>query len=111
MKKSLVEWASKEFKRVKKLEVSSEEIGYESIELEREELDENLLPTNVKDFRLPDKLLIHFFQVDGNPEGKVETDVCLQLYILTDPVSNKWLLVGFLTDHQLTNFYEPEECR
>lgn len=111
MKKSLVEWASEEFKRVTKLEVSSEEIGYESIELEREELDENLLPTNVKDFRLPDKLLIHFFQVDGNPEGKAETEFCLQLYILANPVSNKWLLVGFLTDHQLTSFYEPEDCR
>ena len=111
MKKSLVEWASVEFKRVTKLEVSSGEIGYESIELEREELDESLLPNNVKDFRLPDKLLIHFFQVDGNPEGKAETEVCLQLYILANPVSNKWLLVGFVTDHQLTSFYEPEECR
>ncbi|MGL4334328.1 MAG: hypothetical protein ACRCSC_04615 [Lactococcus garvieae] len=110
MKKSLVEWAIEEFKRVKKLEVSSDEVGYESIELEREELDENLLPKNVKDFRLPDKLLIHFFQVDGNTEVKAETEVCLQLYILADPVSNKWLLVGFLTDHQLTSFYEPEEC-
>ncbi|WP_413486917.1 hypothetical protein [Carnobacterium maltaromaticum] len=111
MKKSLVEWASEEFKRVTKLEVSSGEIGYESIELEREELDENLLPKNVKDFRLPDNLLIHFFQVDGNPEGKEETEVYLQLYILANPVSNKWLLVGFVTDHQLTSFYEPEECR
>lgn len=108
MKKSLVEWAIEEFKQVAKVEVSSAEIGQESLTLEKEELDETLLPTTVKELRLPNELLLHFFQVDKNLEGKKE--VCYQLYILADPVSDKWFLIGFLKDHQLNSFYEPEEC-
>lgn len=72
------------------LELKAEEIGYESVLFEWEELDTNLFPKNFDESQLEEEVLTHFY-------GFEEYGV----FILESTLNGKWQLIGVLKDGEL----------
>lgn len=84
-------------KRLFKIEATIEDIGYESILLEREELDPALLPENFKEDLLEDEILIHSYGIEE-----------YVVIILTSLEKDEWKLVGVLKENELVYSYIPD---
>ena len=71
----------------KQLGVSTDasDFGYESVTLDRSELDANLLPSYFDEIQTDETLLIHFYNVDD-----------YIVYIVADVKDSRWWLVGIL---------------
>ena len=71
----------------KQLDVSTDasDFGYESVTLDRSELDANLLPSYFDEIQTDETLLIHFYNVDD-----------YIVYIVADVKDSRWWLVGIL---------------
>lgn len=71
----------------KQLGVSTDvsDFGYESVTLDRSELDADLLPNNFDEIQTDETLLIHFYNVDD-----------YIVYIVADVKDSRWWLVGIL---------------
>lgn len=76
----------------KQLGVSTDtsEFGYESVTLDRSELDADLLPDYFDEIQIDEKLLIHFYNVDD-----------YIVYIIADVKDSRWCLVGILKSGKL----------
>ena len=71
----------------KQLDVSTDasDFGYESVTLDRSELDSDLLPGYFDEIQTDETLLIHFYNVDD-----------YIVYIVADVKDSRWWLVGIL---------------
>ena len=76
----------------KQLGVSTDvsDFGYESVTLDRSELDADLLPDYFDEIQTDETLLIHFYNVDD-----------YIVYIVADVKDSRWWLVGILTAGKL----------
>ena len=76
----------------KQLGVSTDasEFGYESVTLNRSELDADLLPDYFDEIQIDETLLIHFYNVDD-----------YIVYIIADVKDIRWCLVGILKSGKL----------
>lgn len=66
------------------------DVGYESVTLDRSELDADLLPDYFDEMQTDETLLIHFFNVYD-----------YIVYILADGRDSRWWLVGILKEGML----------
>lgn len=80
-----------------KIEATIEDIGYESIFLEREELDTNLLPEDFKENLLEDEILVHSYGIEE-----------YVVLIITSLEGDEWKLVGILKENELVYSYIPD---
>ena len=76
----------------KQLGVSTDasDFGYESVTLDRSELDADLLPDYFDEIQTDETLLIHFYNVDD-----------YIVYIVADEKDSRWWLVGILKSGKL----------
>lgn len=76
----------------KQLGVSTDasDFGYESVTLDRSELDTDLLPSYFDEIQTDEMLLIHFYNVND-----------YIVYIVADVKDSRWWLVGILTAGKL----------
>lgn len=96
------QWVIKQMKDVFNQVVLVNEIGSESIVLEREELDKRLLPHYGKELRLSELLLVHLYEV-------MQQENHYQVYILADEENGQWQLVGFIKNGSLMHSYVVKE--
>lgn len=80
-----------------KIEATSEDVGYESIVLECEELDTNLLPENFVENLIENEILLHSYAIEE-----------YVVFIITSMKENDWKLVGILKDDELMYSHIPE---
>lgn len=86
------------FKEKLELEVKIEEIGYECILFEKEELDTDLFPRNFDDNLIDQKVLTHYYGFENHG-----------VYILENLLRGKWQLIGVLRDGDLIYSHIPDE--
>jgi hypothetical protein len=67
-----------------------EDYGYESVLLDREELDPNLLPSHFDELDVGDEVMVHTYNVAD-----------FVVYILADAHTDKWQLIGVLNAGKL----------
>ncbi|MRI82672.1 hypothetical protein GIY11_11685 [Aerococcaceae bacterium DSM 109653] len=79
------------------ISVKIEDIGYESINLEREELDERLLPHYFEEIQTGREVMIHLYAVEE-----------YLVYILADLKDMQWLLIGILEADNLIYTLVPD---
>lgn len=80
-----------------KIEATSEDVGYESIVLECEELDTNLLPEKFVENLIENEILLHSYTIEE-----------YVVFIITSMKENDWKLVGILKENELMYSHIPE---
>ena len=79
--KFVMELLNKQFS----VSTDASDFGYESVTLDRSEVDTDLLPSYFDEIQTDETLLIHFYNVDD-----------YIVYIVADVKDSRWWLVGIL---------------
>ncbi|WP_029277840.1 hypothetical protein [Carnobacterium jeotgali] len=66
------------------------DFGYESVLLEREELDPNLLPAYFDEIQTEEEILVHFYVIEE-----------YTIYVIADVENTSWKLIGIIKNGHL----------